>query len=178
MAEITIRISDRAQKTAGVLFLGILLVSTLFYLWSSGAFTPKYELRVYVPEASVLAVHAPVRVNGVRVGSVNVIKPAEEAASPERQTELVLRIDKRYQSEIRSDSYAFIVNESPMDGSRYLSIRRGFHGSVIDAGGEVQFTPARQITLDSMKGMLDCLQTGIKSGEIKTEASPPAPSKP
>ena len=178
MAQITIRISDRAQRTAAILFAGIVLVSVLLYLQSSGVFAPKYQLRVYVPEASDLAVHAPVRVNGVRVGSVNAIEFAEESASPERRIELILRIDKRYQNQIRSDSYAFIDNENPLGGRRYLSIRRGVHGSVIDAGGEVQYTPARQMTTDSMKGMLDCLQTGIKSGEIKTQASPPAPSKP
>jgi phospholipid/cholesterol/gamma-HCH transport system substrate-binding protein len=177
MAEITIRISDRAQKLAAILFAGIVLVSAPLYLWSSGVFVPKYQLRVYVPEASGLAVRAPVRVNGVRVGSVRAIKPAEESASPERKIELVLRIDKRYQSEIRSDSSASIVAEGLL-GDRYLSIRRGFQGSVIDEDGEVRFTPVRQMSLDSMKGMLDCLQTLKNSAENKAQAPQPASSKP
>jgi phospholipid/cholesterol/gamma-HCH transport system substrate-binding protein len=177
MAEIIIRISDRAQKIAAILFVGIVLVSTFFYLWSSGVFEPKYQLRVYVPEASDLAVHGPVRVNGVRVGSVRAIKPAEESASPERRIELVLRIDKRYQSEIRSDSSATIVPESPL-GGHYLSISRGFHGNVVDSDGEVRFTPVREMSLDSMKGMLDCLQTLKNSADNKSQAPPPPPSKP
>jgi ABC-type transporter Mla subunit MlaD len=177
MAEIIIRISDRAQRIAGTLFAGIVLVSVLLYLRSSGVFEPKYQLRVYVPEASDLAVHGPVRVNGVRVGSVSAIKVAGESASPDRRIELVLQIDKRYQGEIRSDSSASIVAESLL-GGRYLSISRGFHGSVIDADGEVRFTPVLQLSLDSMKGMLDCFQTGVNSGAIKSQPSPPAPSKP
>jgi ABC-type transporter Mla subunit MlaD len=177
MAEITIRISERAQKITAILFVGIVLVSVLLYLQSSGVFEPKYQLRVYVPEASDLAVHGPVRVNGVRVGSVNAIKVAGESASPERRIELVLRIDKRYQGEIRSDSSA-TINKEGLLGDRYLSISRGFHGSVIDPGGEVRFSPTLGMSLDSMKGMLDCLQTGVKSGAIKSQPSPPVPSKP
>ena len=176
MAEIVIRISDRAQRIAAILFAGIVLVSVLLYLRSSGVFEPKYQLRVYVPEASDLAVDGPVRVNGVRVGSVRAIKPAEESASPDRRIELVLRIDKRYQSEIRSDSSATIVADGL--GGHYLSISRGFHGSVIDSDGEVRFTPVRQMSLDSMKGMLDCLQTLKNSADNKSQAPQPVPSKP
>jgi phospholipid/cholesterol/gamma-HCH transport system substrate-binding protein len=177
MAEITIRISDRAQKTVAILFGGIVLVSAALYLWSSGVFAPKYHLRVYVQGASDLAVDAPVRVSGVRVGSVKAIKVAGESASPERGIELVLRIDKRYQSEIRSDSSATIVAESPL-GGHYLSISRGFHGGVIDAEGEVRFTPVRQMSLDSMKGLLECLQTLKNPAENKSQEPPPPPSKP
>jgi ABC-type transporter Mla subunit MlaD len=177
MAEITIRISERAQKIAAILFVGIVLVSALLCLQLLGVFEPKYQLRVYVPEASDLAADAPVRVSGVRVGSVKAIKVAGESASAERGIELVLRIDKPYQGVIRSDSFATMNNDGFL-GRRYLNISRGFHGSVINAGGEVQFAPARQLSLDSMKGMLDCLQTGVKSGAIKSEAPPPAPSKP
>jgi ABC-type transporter Mla subunit MlaD len=174
-------VSDRALRTAGVLFGGIIFTSISLYLWSSGAFTPKYTLRVYVPEASGLAVHAPVRVSGIQVGSVNAIKPAEELASPERKVELVLRVDKQYQKEIRSDSSATIVNEGLM-GNRYLSIRRGFQGSVIDADGEVRFVPALEMTLgntpNAIKSMIDCLQAEKKSEDKKSQASPPNPSKP
>jgi phospholipid/cholesterol/gamma-HCH transport system substrate-binding protein len=177
MAEITIRISERAQKITAILFAGIIVVSAFLYLWSSGVFEPKYQLRVYIPEASKSAVHAPVRLNGVRVGSVNAIEVAGESAIPERRIELVLRIEKRYQGEIRSDSSAAINNDGLL-GDRYLSISRGFHGSVIDADGEVRFRPTLEMSLDSMKGMLDCLQTGVKSGAIKSQPSPPNPSKP
>jgi ABC-type transporter Mla subunit MlaD len=177
MAEITIRVSDRALRTAGVLFGGLILASLSLYLWSSGVFAPKYTLHVYVPEASGLVVHAPVRITGVQVGSVKIIKPAEELANPERKVELVLRVDKRYQDEIRSDSAATIDTEG-LRGNRYLSIRRGFHGSVINAGGEVQFVPAREMTPNAIKTMMDCLQAGKNSADNKSQAPPPAPSKP
>jgi ABC-type transporter Mla subunit MlaD len=166
MAEVTIRVSDRTLRTVGILFAGIVLASVLLYLGSSGAFVPKYDLRIYIPEVSGLSVHAPVRVNGIQVGSVGAIKLAEESATPERKIELVLRVDKRYQTAIRTDSFATISYEGIL-GSPYITIRRGFHGSVIDAGGEVRFTPARELTfantVDSIKNMMDCLQSGKDS---------------
>ena len=50
MAEITIRISDQAQKIAAGLVLGIALLAIALGVWSSGVFVPKYRLRVYVPQ--------------------------------------------------------------------------------------------------------------------------------
>jgi len=181
MAEITIRVSDRALRTVGIVFAGIVLASIFLYLWWSGAFVPRYELRIYAPEVSGLTVHAPVRVNGIQVGSVGAIKLAEESASPERKIELVLKIDKRYQSAIRTDSVAFISYEGLL-GSPYITIRRGFHGRVIDADGEVLFRPARELTfantVDSIKNMIDCLQLGKDTTENKSEAPPTTSSKP
>jgi len=76
MAEVTIRISDKALRIAGVLLGGAFLVCIFYYLWSSRLFIPKYQLSVYVPDASGLTVHAPVRLDGIQVGSVSAIKLA------------------------------------------------------------------------------------------------------
>jgi len=66
MAEITIRISDKALKIAGITLGSLCLAWVVFHLWSSGSFLPKYRLRVYVPEAAGLAVGAPVVLDGIR----------------------------------------------------------------------------------------------------------------
>jgi len=85
MAEITIRISDKALRIVGVLLCLAVLVSVFFSLWSSGFFLPKYQLSVYVPEGLL--------------------------------------------------------------ENRYVSISRGFTGSVIKSGGEVSSMPSKVLTL-------------------------------
>jgi ABC-type transporter Mla subunit MlaD len=78
MAEITIRVSDKALKAAGV--LGVLL-GAVFLLWSSPNFDrrvcsdPKYQIQMFVPESAGAQVGAPVRLDGMPVGSVSVVSP-------------------------------------------------------------------------------------------------------
>src|SRR5712692_8125546 len=122
MAEITIHISDKALKIAAVLFGTAVLVWVLIHLWSIGLFAPKYKLRTYVSEADGLAVHAPVRVDGINVGTVDAIKLAANPASPDRKIELILKIEKRYEDQILSDSVAFLVTEGLL-GNRYVNIQ-------------------------------------------------------
>ena len=93
MAEITIRISDKALRIVGVFLAAGVLVWVSSYLWASGILIPKDQLLVYVPEVSGLGVNALVKLDGLPVGSVGAIKLAEGSASPERRIQLILRID-------------------------------------------------------------------------------------
>ena len=176
MAEITIRISDRALRIVGIFLAAGLLVWVLSYLWVSGVFTPKYQLLVYVPEVSGLGVHAEVRLDGLSVGSVAAIKLAEGSTSTERRFRLILRIDRRYQDAIRTDSVAS-VRSGGLLGNRYVEIHRGFTGTVISANGEIPSVPTEELTLKGLLKMLDCLQPEKKSAEIKTQVAPRTPSK-
>jgi ABC-type transporter Mla subunit MlaD len=172
MAEITIRVSDRALRTTVIVVGGIVLASVFLYLWSSGAFVPKYRLRVYLPELSGMGVHTQVRLDGVLVGSVTAVKLAGESATPERRVELVLRVDKRYEDAIRSDAVASTAADGIL-GASYVSIRRGFNGSVISADGELQFVSAPEISfkevLKAVEKTVDCSQTDKNSTENKTQ---------
>jgi phospholipid/cholesterol/gamma-HCH transport system substrate-binding protein len=123
MAEITIRVSDRVLRITGILLGGTVLVWVFFYLWSSGVFVPKYRLRMYVPEVAGIAIGAPIQLDGIEIGTVDKVRLAQVSASPERRIELVLRIEKRYQNEIRSDSNATLTTEGLL-GNRCVSIRR------------------------------------------------------
>ena len=179
MAEVTIRISDRTLRVARILFGGALLVGVFYYLWSSGIFIPRYQLSVYVPDASGLTVHAPVRLDGIQVGSVSAIQLAGASASPQRRIELVLQVEKRAQDAIRSDSNAWLTTEGIL-GNRYVSISRGFNGTVIKPGGEIPSKPSLLVTLkDSMHFFdktLDCLQQGKNAVDNNTQVpSEPAP---
>src|ERR1700746_1093600 len=174
MAEVTIRISDRSLRVARILFAGALLVGVFYYLWSSGIFIPKYQLSLYVPDAAGLAVHAPVRLDVIQVGSLSAIKLAGASASPQRRIELVLQVYKRDQDAIRSDSNASLTTEGIL-GNRYVSISRGFKGTVIAPGGEIPSKPSLLVTLkDSMhffEQTLDGLQQQKNSVHKNTQGS-------
>ncbi len=180
MAEITIRISDRALRITGIFLGGTVLVWVFFYLWSSGVFVPKYRLRMYVPEVAGMTIGAPIRLDGIEIGTVDKVRLAQLSASPERRIELVLRIEKRYQNEIRSDSNATLTTEGLL-GNRYVSIRRGFGGSPIGPDSEITVVPSDQLKLkdviNSFAKKVDCLDEEIHSTADKSPKPPKKPSK-
>jgi ABC-type transporter Mla subunit MlaD len=181
MAEITIRISDRLLKFGVVLITGICTVWVLTYLLSSGFFRPKYRLKLYVEEAASLPIGAPVRVDGLDVGTVQAKNLAGSSATPQRRIELVLRIEKRDQEMIRSDSNATLATDGLL-GKRFVKIERGFRGTPLSDGDEIAAAPSMPKTvegfLNSISKMADCLKQP-NNVRIDADHSPPAtPSKP
>jgi TonB family protein len=172
MAEITIRVSDKALRIIGFLLCGAILLWFLFSLLSSGFFLPKYQLSLYVPEVAGLGVHASVRLDGVEIGSVTAIRLAGETANPERRIELVLRVEKAYQNSILSDSKATLASEGLL-GNRYVNITRGLDGTVIKPGAEIPFMPSEVLTLkdslDLLGKTVDCINRATDSGDGKTQ---------
>jgi phospholipid/cholesterol/gamma-HCH transport system substrate-binding protein len=113
------------------------LAAGIFYV-TGGPLGPKYRLKTYLPEVSGLANGAPVRVDGVEVGNVEAIRllPRLQGKAPEKNKniEVVMRVDRRYQNDILTDSTASLVTEGLL-GNRYVNITRGFTGTPIgDAG--------------------------------------------
>ncbi len=146
MAEITIRISDKVLKVAGVVLGAFFLVWGFSYLWSSGVFRPKYQVQMFVPEAAGVRVGATVRLDGMPIGSVSRVELAPNSADSTRRIEIMLRIEKRFQNMIREDSNASLVTDGLL-GERYVNIQRGFAGPPINAGGEIRVVPVKQATL-------------------------------
>src|SRR5580704_15837461 len=82
-----------------------LLVVVTFYVTGSSALGEKYRLRTFLPEVDGLAKGAPVRVDGVDVGNVDTITITTPmpgvAPDKNRNIEIVMRIQKKYQDYIR-----------------------------------------------------------------------------
>jgi phospholipid/cholesterol/gamma-HCH transport system substrate-binding protein len=161
MAEITIRISDRVLK-AGVTLLGAICVAgVLYFLWSSGVLIPKYRLRTYMTEADGVQTGAPVRVDGIDVGTVASKNLAGKSASAQRRVELILRIQKRDQEMIRSDSSASLASDGLL-GKPYVKIERGFKGAALSDGDEIAPTPTIVKSVSGFFGslakMADCMK--------------------
>ncbi|HUJ33221.1 MAG TPA: MlaD family protein [Candidatus Acidoferrum sp.] len=154
MAEITIRISDKALKiTAGVL-AAILLLWGVSGLWSEDVFRPKYSIHLFIPDATGLRPGAPVTLNGLDVGRVSEVKLASNSADSLRRVEVVLRIEKRFQNTIPNDSAASLISEGLL-GDRRVDIERGIAGTPIAPGGEIRAIPTREITLRDMTTFMD-----------------------
>jgi len=109
---------------------------------------PKYRLKTYLPEVSDLAIGAPVRVDGVEVGNVESIRlvPRTPGHVPEKNKniEVVMRIDRRFQNDILTDSTASLVTEGLL-GNRVVNITRGFTGVPLKEGQEIQGTEEKAI---------------------------------
>jgi phospholipid/cholesterol/gamma-HCH transport system substrate-binding protein len=117
--------------------VGILILAVgIFWVTGAGILAPKYRLVTYLPEVEGLTVGAPVRLAGVEIGNVDAIRVAQRPPDRSRSIEVVLRIDKRYQDDIRTDSTASLITEGLL-GNRYVSIQRGFTGAVLQADQEL-----------------------------------------
>jgi len=134
---------------AAVAFLAVVI----FYVTGGNALGPKYNLHVYLPEVDGLTVGAPVRVDGVDVGNVEkiVIAVPKPGGSTEktRNIRVDMRLQKRYQDFIRSDSAAGLVTEGLL-GNRYVDIDRGYIGTPMENEQEI---PGRQET--AMKAVME-----------------------
>ena len=114
------------------------LAAGIFYVTGQGILGPKYRLKTYLPEVSGLANGARVRLDGVEVGNVESIKllprTTGKAVDRNKNIEVVMRVDRRYQSDILTDSVASLRTEGLL-GNRYVTITRGLTGTPIpDAG--------------------------------------------
>src|SRR5215471_2678264 len=183
--------AQRKQLTWTELRVGLfVLVSLLviavgiFYVTGSGFWGPKYRLKSYFPETAGISNGAPVRVDGVDVGNVVSVRMAQQVGSKpvekSHNIEVMLRIEKRYQPYILTDSTATLVTEGLL-GNRYVSISRGFTGSPLKDGQEVPGTAEKSLAdvMASMQGltadiqgMLVDLQNGKGSlGKLLTDDS-------
>jgi phospholipid/cholesterol/gamma-HCH transport system substrate-binding protein len=181
MAEITIRISDKVLKAALVVLGAIFLVWGFSHLWSSGAFRPKYQIQMFVPQAEGVRVGAPVRLDGMLIGSVSSLELAHNSTDSTRGIEVLLRIEKRFQNMIRDDSTASLITGGLL-GDRYINVQRGFTGSPINSGGEIRVVPVKEVTftdfVGAIKKIADCQNEEKNSANNKSPISTKKSQKP
>jgi len=121
--------------------VGLLILAVgIFYVTGADVFGPKYRIKTYLPEVSGLATGAPVRLDGVEVGTVHQIRllPRAPGKAPDHMhnIEVVMRIDRHFQKDILSDSVASLVTEGLL-GNRYVTITRGYTGVPLEEGQAV-----------------------------------------
>src|SRR5215831_15283167 len=148
--------AQRRQLTWTELRVGLFVLVALFvlgagifYVTGPGFLGPKYQLRTYFPEVAGVSNGAPVRLDGVDIGNVEAIRfvPRQAGQAPDksRNIEVVMRIDKRFQSNILTDSTATLVTEGLL-GNRYVNIARGFTGVPLKENQEVAGTAEKSLS--------------------------------
>jgi phospholipid/cholesterol/gamma-HCH transport system substrate-binding protein len=121
--------------------LGLIVVAVaIFYVTGTGFLGPKYRIKTYLPEVSGLAPGAPVKLDGVVIGNVDDIQlvPRNNGKPPDPKHNIMvdMRLEKKFQDEILTDSTASLVTEGLL-GNRYVNIQRGFTGTPIQDGQTV-----------------------------------------
>jgi phospholipid/cholesterol/gamma-HCH transport system substrate-binding protein len=167
---------QRKQLTWSELRVGLFVIVGLavlavgiFYVTGAGFLGPKYKIKTYLPEVSGLAPGAPVKLDGVVIGNVDqiVLVPREHGIVPEKNHNIMvgMRIDKRFQDDILTDSTASLVTEGLL-GNRYVNIKRGYTGTPLKDGqavaaGDTTDVMAKFQTLSvQVSDMLDDLKAG------------------
>lgn len=135
--------AQRRQLTWAELRVGIFVLAGLFivmvaifYVTGAGFLGPKYRLITHLPEVEGLKSGAPVDLDGIQIGNVQSVSFTPNPKDRMQSVMLVLRVDKRYQDQIRTDSVASLITQGLL-GDRYVTISRGLTGSVIPPNGEV-----------------------------------------
>ncbi len=121
--------------------VGIVVVGLgIFYVTGTGAWGAKYRLVTYLPEVDGLTIGAPVTLDGVEVGNVDTIRVAPlrpgQPADKNRSVEVVMRLNRAFQPDIRSDSTTSLFTEGFL-GNRVVSVQRGYTGAVLQNGQEI-----------------------------------------
>ncbi|MGB0033947.1 MAG: MlaD family protein [Candidatus Acidiferrales bacterium] len=126
-----------------------ILAVGIFYVTGPGILGPKYRLTTYLPEVDGLGQGAPVSLDGVTIGNVETIRLNPKPEDRMHSVQVVMRIDKKYQEEIRTDSSASLITEGLL-GNRYVGIKRGLTGTILPNNGIV---PGREEA--AMKQMVE-----------------------
>jgi phospholipid/cholesterol/gamma-HCH transport system substrate-binding protein len=125
------------------------LAAGIFYVTGAGTLGPKYRLITYLPEVRGLVNGAPVRLDGVEVGNVEniILTPRTPGKVPDRKRniEVVMRVGKKYEADILTDSAASLVTEGLL-GNRYVNISLGVTGVPLKDGQEVPGTKEKDMT--------------------------------
>jgi phospholipid/cholesterol/gamma-HCH transport system substrate-binding protein len=135
--------AQRKQLTWTELRVGLFVLAGLFilavgifYITGAGILGPKYRLITYLPEVEGVTVGAPVRLDGLEIGNVEAIHINPSPQDRMQNIQLVLRVDKNFQKEIRTTSKASLITEGLL-GNRYVTISRGLTGDVLQTNAVI-----------------------------------------
>src|SRR5277367_3150202 len=138
--------AQRKQVTWSELWVGVFVFAGLafiavaiFYVTGAGSFGPKYKLSTYLPEVDGMKAGAPVELDGIEIGNVETVALTPNPQDKMHNIMLGLRIDKKFQENIRTGSIASLVTEGLL-GDRYVSVSRGLTGAVIPPNGVIPGT--------------------------------------
>lgn len=144
----------------------IILALGVFYVTGAqGFWVPKIRLKTYMAKVDQLQDGAAVTLDGLPIGVVESFALNPSPADKAHNVIVVMRVNKKFQDEIRTDSTASLATEG-LFGNRYVEITRGVTGTVIPKDGVVPGTIAPEMSDVVQRGYdvvqnLGVLQTQI-----------------
>jgi ABC-type transporter Mla subunit MlaD len=159
MADLIIRVPEKAVRIAAGFVVAIVLVLFVSYLSSAGAFRPHYQLQMFVPKADGLRAGNEVWLNGMHVGTISKVEFDDHSSDRDRSFRVTLRIEQQYQNRIRSDATASLVRIG-LQSVRLVDIHASRTGEPIAAGGEIRVSPTYEPTamefIDALGKRFNC----------------------
>lgn len=116
--------------------LVVLALGVFYVTGAEGFWVPKIRLRTYMAKVDQLQTGAPVTLDGLPIGNVESFGLNPSPSDKAHNMMVVMRINKKYQDQIRTDSTATLATEG-LFGNRYVEITRGVTGKVIGPNGTV-----------------------------------------
>jgi phospholipid/cholesterol/gamma-HCH transport system substrate-binding protein len=135
-----------AQLRVGVMAVAAMVIAAvlIFLLTSQKPFWESYtNLYTYLDDAASLAKGAPVRLNGILVGSVGGVE-LSGSRDPSRAVRVVMRVRRDRLKDIPVDSIAAISAENVL-GTKFINITMGRSRVTIQPQGEVKSEPSPEI---------------------------------
>jgi virulence factor Mce-like protein len=117
-------------------------------------FTPTYDIKVQLPEASGLLRSNQVRIGGTRVGTVSSLSPYEDPNTGRVTAIVSLKLEKSA-GPLPVDTRAVVQSVSTV-GLKYLSLERGHATQMLKAGQTIPVSQTREpVDLDQFFNMFD-----------------------
>ncbi len=117
-------------------------------------FTPTYDIKVQLPEASGLQKGNQVRIGGERVGVISALSPYQSPTTGRMTAIVSLKLEKSVQP-LPADTKALVQSVSTI-GLKYLALERGHSASTLKAGATIPVSQTREpVDLDQFFNMFD-----------------------
>jgi virulence factor Mce-like protein len=117
-------------------------------------FTPTYDIKVQLPEASGLQKGNQVRIGGERVGVISALSPYQDPATGRVTAIISLKLEKKVEP-LPADTKALVQSVSTI-GLKYLSLERGHSAKTLKAGATIPVSQTSEpVDLDQFFDMFD-----------------------
>jgi phospholipid/cholesterol/gamma-HCH transport system substrate-binding protein len=117
-------------------------------------FTPTYDIKVQLPEASGLLKNNQVRIGGTRVGVVSSLAPYEDPKTGRVTAIASLKLEKSA-GPLPVDTRALVQSVSTI-GLKYLALERGHAQKMLKAGATIPVSQTREpVDIDQFFNMFD-----------------------
>lgn len=152
----------------------ILLAILVFLLTGERRFFAEEAIiYTYLDDAVAITPGAPVRLNGILIGSISEVGLSGETA-PNRIIRVAMKVDREVLRQIPTDSRAAIASENVL-GTKYINIKKGQGKTPVQPGGEIASLDTREFeelvasgyaTLDSLRSILKRIDAIVSEIEV------------